>query len=73
MSVLIGALLLALVAAMTPFVAEPDVAYAQAQSADATLSALAVEGAPTTTTTPPAGVTYSTLAPTLDTPMPLTV
>ena len=67
MSVLIGALLLALVAAMTPFVAEPDVAHAQAQSADATLSALTVEGAPATTTTPPSGVTYSTLAPTLDT------
>ena len=61
MSVLIGALLLALVAAMTPFVAEPDVAHAQ--SADATLSALTVAGAPTGTHTPPAGVTYDTLAP----------
>ena len=67
MSVLIGALLLALVAAMTPFVAEPNVAYAQAPSADATLSALTVVGAPTTTTTAPSGVTYSTLDPTLDT------
>lgn len=66
MSVLIGALLLALVAAMTPFVAEPDVAYAQTPSADATLSALTVVGAPTTATTPPTGVTYSTLAPDLD-------
>ena len=42
-----GALLLALVAAMTSFVAEPDRAYAQAPSADATLSALTVVGSPT--------------------------
>ena len=46
MSVLIGALLLALVATMTPFVAEPDVAHAQALSADATLSDLTVVGGP---------------------------
>ena len=67
MSVLIGALLLALVAAMTSFVAEPDVAHAQTPSADATLSALTVVGAPDTTTTAPGTVTYSTLAPALDT------
>ena len=67
MSVLIGALLLALVAAMTPFVAEPNVAYAQAPSADATLASLTVVGAPATTTTAPTGVTYDTLAPALDT------
>ena len=35
-----GALLLALVAAMTPFVADPDIAYAQ--SADATLDTLTI-------------------------------
>ena len=43
-SALMGALLLALVAAMTPFVADPDVAYAQ--SADATLSNLTIVGEP---------------------------
>ena len=37
-----GALLLALVAAMTPFVAEPDIAYAQSQSKDTTLYALSI-------------------------------
>ena len=40
-----GALLLALVAAMTPFVAEPNIAYAQAL-ADADLTTLTVTGAP---------------------------
>ena len=43
-SALMGALLLALFAAMTPFVADPDIAYAQ--SADATLSNLAIVGEP---------------------------
>ena len=43
-SALMGALLLALVAAMNPFVAERNVA--QAQSADATLAALAIVGEP---------------------------
>lgn len=42
---LLGALLLALVATMTPFVADPDRAYAQA-SANADLATLAVVGAP---------------------------
>ncbi|MDE2687656.1 MAG: cadherin-like beta sandwich domain-containing protein [Chloroflexota bacterium] len=42
---LLGALLLALVATMTPFVADPDRAYAQ-QSANADLTSLAVVGAP---------------------------
>ena len=65
-SALIGALLLALVATMTPFVAEPDIVYAQA-SGDATLADLEVVGQPTTTTTPPTGVIYSELSPTLDT------
>ena len=42
-----GALLLAFVAAMIPFLAEPDVAYAQTPlSADATLSGLIVVGGP---------------------------
>ena len=63
-----GALLLALVAAMTPFVAGPDIAYAQ-QSADTTLSALTVVGQPTENPTPPSPPTgvsaYSTLDPTL--------
>ena len=45
-SALMGALLLALVAAMTPFVVEPDRAHAQALSADATLSGLTVVGGP---------------------------
>lgn len=67
-SALMGALLLALVAAMTPFVAEPDIAYAQT-SADTTLGALTVVGQPTTNPTPPpppTGVSaYSTLDPTL--------
>lgn len=47
-SALMGALLLALVAAMTPFVAEPNIAYAQ-QSANADLATLAVVGAPSGT------------------------
>ena len=38
-----GALLLALVAAMTPFVAGPDLAYAQSQSTDTTLYELSIE------------------------------
>ena len=68
MSVLIGALLLALVAAMTPFVAEPNVAHAQTPtSADATLGNLGVVGGSGTAPTPPGGVTYSALSPTLDT------
>ncbi len=45
---LLGALLLALVATMTPFVADPDRAYAQA-SANADLSNLTVVGAPSGT------------------------
>ena len=65
-SVLVGALLLALVAAMTPFVAEPDVAYAQTPG-DATLSDLTVLGQPPTTIAPPTGdITYSALSPTFD-------
>ena len=44
-SALMGVLLLTLVATMTPFVAEPDIAYAQV-SADATLSTLTIAGAP---------------------------
>ena len=43
---LLGALLLALVATMTPFVAERHVAYAQSPSADATLSGLTITGQP---------------------------
>ena len=43
---MIGALLLALLAAMTPFIAEPDRTYAQVLSADATLSDLIVVGGP---------------------------
>ena len=58
-------MLLTLVATMTLFVAESDIAYAQA-SPDATLSTLEVVGQPTTTTTPPTGVMYSELSPTLD-------
>ena len=55
-----GALLLALVAAMTPFVAGPDRAYAQAAlSADATLSGLTVAAAPA-----PAELTGEALTPT---------
>ena len=65
-SALIGVMLLTLVATMTLFVAESDIAYAQA-SPDATLADLNVVGQPATTTTPPTGVTYSTLSPTLDT------
>ena len=45
-SALMGALLLAVIAAMTPFVAGPDLAYAQAQSADADLQSLAAVGSP---------------------------
>ena len=45
-SALMGALLLALVAAMTPFVAGPNTAYAQAPSAVATLSNLTAVGSP---------------------------
>ena len=63
---LMAALLLALVAAMTPFVAEPNIAYAQA-SGDATLQGLTVVGQPTSTTSAPSGVTYSELSPVLDT------
>ncbi len=48
-SALVGALLLALVAAMTPFVAGPDIAYAQ--SADATLGGLVVVSEPDDDTT----------------------
>ena len=47
-SALLGALLLALVAAMTPFVAGPNIAYAQV-SANADLQTLAVVGAPSGT------------------------
>ncbi len=43
-SALLGALLLALVAAMTPFVADPDRAYAQSQSQDTTLYELSIDG-----------------------------
>ena len=39
-SALLGALLLALVAAMTPFVADPEIAYAQTPSNDANLTTL---------------------------------
>ena len=46
---LLGALLLALVATMTPFIAEPDRAYAQAPSANADLATLEVEGSPSGT------------------------
>ena len=44
-SALLGALLLALVAAMTPFVADPERAYAQSQSQDTTLYSLSFTGA----------------------------
>ena len=47
MSALMGVLLLTLVATMTLFVAEPDIAHAQV-SADANLSNLAIVGAPGT-------------------------
>ena len=47
-SALMGVLLLTLVATMTLFVAEPDIAYAQ-ESADADLATLAVVGAPSGT------------------------
>ena len=43
-SALLGALLLALVAAMTPFVADPDRVYAQSQSQDTTLYELSIDG-----------------------------
>ena len=43
-SALLGALLLALVATMTPFVADPDRAYAQSQSQDTTLDKLSIDG-----------------------------
>ena len=53
---------------MTPFVADPEIAYAQT-SADTTLGALTVVGQPTTNPTPPSPPTgvsaYSTLSPTL--------
>ena len=69
MSALMGVLLLTLVATMTLFVAESDIAHAQ-QSADTTLSALTVVGQPTSNPTPPsppAGLDgYSTLAPALE-------
>ena len=45
-SALIGVMLLTLVATMTLFVAEPDIAYAQTPSADTTLSALEITGSP---------------------------
>ena len=48
---LMAALLLALVAAMTPFVAERDVAHAQSQSTDTTLYALSMAGQGGTTPT----------------------
>ena len=43
-SALMGALLLAVIAAMTPFVAGPDLAYAQSQSQDTTLYELSIAG-----------------------------
>ena len=46
MSALMGVLLLTLVATMTLFVAEPDLAYAQAASGNADLQRLVVEGSP---------------------------
>ena len=54
-----GALLLALVAAMTSFVADPGRAHAQALSADATLNDLAVVGGPSGTAVAALSPTYS--------------
>ena len=51
-SALMGVLLLTLVATMTLFVAEPDLAYAQAASGDADLDTLVVTGSPNDAQTP---------------------